>query len=335
MEDFERKLPVYFVLDCSESMIGDSIECVRTGMGMVTRALQSDPSALELVWASVITFASQAEVVVPLVELYRFHPPMLRVRPGTALGAALKLTAESIRRDFRPATPSAKGDWKPYVFIFSDGEPTDDWRAAANLLKQIRANVVAVAIGEFADRSLLHSLADHVFEANADSDSLMSVFKWVSASVQAGSVQVGSTAESATYARVEDYNIRRSELTVEARSSHLREIFLTVHCSDKKAPYLIRYRSADDGRTYEAVRAHPVEKEYLSGASGNHSSGVDTSRLHGVPDCPRCGNGSLVICGDCQTITCIPDSATSSTCFICGTSGTLGAASGSVSGRHG
>ena len=47
MESTERRLPVYLLLDCSESMIGDGIDGVNAGMRQLLLDLHSDPHALE------------------------------------------------------------------------------------------------------------------------------------------------------------------------------------------------------------------------------------------------------------------------------------------------
>lgn len=47
---------------------------------------------------------------------------------STSLGKALRVLRESLDQDVRPAIRGKeKGDWKPLVFILTDGEPTDDW----------------------------------------------------------------------------------------------------------------------------------------------------------------------------------------------------------------
>ena len=93
-----RRLPVYLLLDCSESMIGEGLSALQTGLNSLLRSLRSDPHALETVWLSCITFDHEARLIFPLTELTDVQPPTLRVRPGTALGAALNLCADRIQQ---------------------------------------------------------------------------------------------------------------------------------------------------------------------------------------------------------------------------------------------
>lgn len=70
-----RRLPVYFLIDVSESMIGDPIRQVEDGMAAIIRELKTDPYALETVWVSIIAFAGQARTLVPLQDVISFYPP--------------------------------------------------------------------------------------------------------------------------------------------------------------------------------------------------------------------------------------------------------------------
>src|ERR1044072_8042327 len=123
-----RRLPVYLLLDCSESMAGPAIEAVVRGVETLVRELRSNPQAVETAHLSVITFSREARQDVPLTELMSFQPPKLRVRPGTALGSALWLLKERLEREVVKNTADIKGDYKPLVFLLTDGQPTDDER---------------------------------------------------------------------------------------------------------------------------------------------------------------------------------------------------------------
>lgn len=51
-----RRLPIYFLIDVSESMIGTPIEQVQDGMRTIIQDLRVDPYALETVFVSIIAF---------------------------------------------------------------------------------------------------------------------------------------------------------------------------------------------------------------------------------------------------------------------------------------
>lgn len=113
MQSHDRRLPVYLLIDCSESMVGEAIEGANAGMRQLLLDLHSDPHALETVWISVITFAQTATQVLPLTEMIGTRAPKLKIQPGTGLGAALRLLQECIAREVRTHSATEKGDWKP------------------------------------------------------------------------------------------------------------------------------------------------------------------------------------------------------------------------------
>lgn len=84
-----RRLPIYFLVDVSESMVGEPIQRVQDGMRTIVQGLRTDPYALETAYVSVIAFAGKAMSISPLTELYKFYPPTFPIGGGTALGTAL------------------------------------------------------------------------------------------------------------------------------------------------------------------------------------------------------------------------------------------------------
>ena len=194
-----RRLPVYLVLDTSGSMTGEPIAAVETGMQTLVSALRQDPYALETAYLSVITFDSNAKQLIPLTELTAFQTPTLQASGTTALGEALKLLSNKIDNEVTKTTAEQKGDWKPLVFIMTDGGPTDNWQdGLAEFRKRKTGIVVACAAGQGADTNVLRQITECVVQLDtADSSAIKAFFKWVSASVSAGSIKVDSGTEVA------------------------------------------------------------------------------------------------------------------------------------------
>ncbi len=192
-----RKLPVYLLLDISGSMYGEPIEAVKNGVQMLVSSLRQDPYALETVYLSIITFASEASQAIPLTELSSFQPPKLEARGQTALGSALKLLAEKVDEEVTKTTSEKKGDWKPLVFIMSDGAPTDDIIPGIEEMKKRKFGVVvACAAGRDAKVEELQKITDSVVRLDSlENESIKAFFKWVSASVSTGSAKVDTGRE--------------------------------------------------------------------------------------------------------------------------------------------
>ena len=187
-----RRLPVYLVLDCSGSMSGEPIEAVRQGVKALLADLRGDPQALETAYLSVITFASTAQQVTPLTELMQFQEPNLDASGSTALGDALRVLEQCIDREVVKGSATQKGDWKPLIFLMTDGQPTDNWQPTAQSLKSKRpGNIIACAAGSAADESVLKQLTETVVKLNNLSpDALKAFFKWVSSSIKMTSQKI-------------------------------------------------------------------------------------------------------------------------------------------------
>ncbi len=192
-----RRLPVYLVLDTSGSMTGEPIEAVKNGVQVLVSTLRQDPYALETAFLSIITFDSSARQLVPLTELSMFQVPEIQASGPTALGEALSLLANRASTEVTKTTPEIKGDWKPLVFLMTDGEPTDNWqRGLADFQKQKFGMVVACAAGSGANTNTLKQITQTVVQLDtADSATIKAFFKWVSASVSTGSQKIEKSGQ--------------------------------------------------------------------------------------------------------------------------------------------
>lgn len=195
-----RRLPVYLLLDTSGSMNGEPIEAVKNGVQVMISSLRQNPQAIETAFISVITFDSSATQVIPLTDLASFQMVDIKASGTTALGDALKLVANCIDKEVAKTTTEQKGDWKPLVFIMTDGIPTDDWQSGLTEFKKRKvAYAVACAAGHGADSNILKQITDNVVSLDtADSQSIAKFFAWVTASIGVSSTKVEDSGKEVT-----------------------------------------------------------------------------------------------------------------------------------------
>lgn len=192
-----RRLPVYILLDTSGSMRGEPIHSVNVGLQSMLSALRQDPYALESVHLSIITFDLEAKVYLPLTPLDQVQFANIDVPSAgaTFMGAALELLAEQVAQHLQKSTDEIKGDWRPLLFVMTDGSPSDvyAYQQAIPVIQQLNfASIVACAAGPKAKQEHLLQLTDKVVVLDTmDAASFAGFFKWVSASVVVGSSSAG------------------------------------------------------------------------------------------------------------------------------------------------
>lgn len=333
-----RRLPIYFLIDVSESMVGEPIQQVQEGMKTIIQELRTDPYALETAFISVIAFAGKPQSLSPLTELYKFYPPTFPIGGGTSIGSALNYLMDDIDKTIVKTTLKNKGDWKPIVFLFTDGTPTDNPISAfsrwnANYRKS--ANIVAISIGDNVNTQLLGQISDNVLRLNnTDEMSFKAFFKWVTASIKATSISVSDAGiDELQLAPLSGINLEKVDTD---KQCNIDENFAVLigKCSNTNKTYLVKYakRISDSNRfrdlnfktlDFKLVGAYPVdEKTYNDLSEGNSSRNINTKNLTGVPTCPCCGNQLGVVVCECGNVMCSDGNI--SVCPWCGMEGSLG-----------
>lgn len=314
-----RRLPVYFVVDVSESMIGDPLQKMENAIERIVAKLRQDPQCLETVYISVIAFAGKAKVIAPLVDLISFYPPKLPIGGGTSVGRALDVLADDISNNVKRTTYEQKGDWNPLVFLITDGKPTDAPQTSIdNYHSKVgnRANMVVVTLGYEGDSQTLNQLSNHVVALEDSSEDYFTSFvEWVSSSIQVQSSRIEAN-ESDHFFVNENKEGGISLVKDLARYDFTDPSCVTLvgRCSETRKPYLIKYQSVSGHslskfapvETYHLVGGFSISENYFEWSDERyHSSQINTSLLDGAPSCPHCSNHTSFAMCECGKLTCV------------------------------
>ncbi len=316
-----RRLPVYFVLDVSESMVGENLKKLEEGLNSIIRSLRQDPHALETVYVGVIAFAGKAKTIVPLIEVASFYPPKLPIGGGTSLGGALFHLMAELDISVVRTTEERKGDWKPIIYLITDGKPTDSTSSAITKWKSeyaSKATLIAIALGRFADIGVLKQLTEYamILENTRDED-FKKFIAWVTDSVKSQSKSVSDAPnDSANLAKLDETVLSLIKDVRNLRPADPDNVILTGRCQRTLLPYLMKYERntqavklqdfAMDVTHYMISGCYPIGEEYFEWSDGATTQlKVNTNELLGIPGCPQCGNISAFAMCPCGGIMCL------------------------------
>lgn len=134
-----RRLPVFFLLDTSETMAGTLEVTMRQGLLVVRNELQRHTLSARSVNLGVITFAEACRYT-QLASLSLFTPPIWQTRGRCHIGPALSCLAEALTFDLVISQPERPGDYAPLVFLVLGALPVDAWQMGQNMLRSFTDN---------------------------------------------------------------------------------------------------------------------------------------------------------------------------------------------------
>jgi uncharacterized protein YegL len=131
----EPRCACVLLLDVSGSMAGAKIAQLNEGLQTFSEQLRSDSMAAKRVEVATITFGP-VSVLQPFVTADSFSAPTLAPQGDTPMGSAIMQAIALTNERKNTYRTNGIGYYRPWIFLITDGAPTDDTEAAAAAIRQ-------------------------------------------------------------------------------------------------------------------------------------------------------------------------------------------------------
>ncbi|WML53199.1 VWA domain-containing protein [Neobacillus sp. PS3-12] len=138
-ENPEPRCPCVLLLDTSNSMSGKRIDELNKGLQTFKDELMADSMSLKRIELSVVSFGP-VNVQTEFQTADLFIPPTLKADGMTPMGEAIEKGIELIQQRKEKYRENGISYYRPWMFLITDGAPTDRWQKAANLIKDAESN---------------------------------------------------------------------------------------------------------------------------------------------------------------------------------------------------
>jgi uncharacterized protein YegL len=161
-ENPEARCPCVLLLDVSGSMSGAPVTQLNAGLQEFRTSIQKDELASLRVEVAIITFGSKVTLAQDFITVDRFEPPTLSASGSTPMGSAINQALDELENRKQVYKTAGTTYYRPWVFLITDGEPTDEWHAAATRIQALeeRKGVTFFVVGvDKANMTILSQIA--------------------------------------------------------------------------------------------------------------------------------------------------------------------------------
>lgn len=181
----EPRCPCVLLLDVSGSMSGHPIEELNNGLTTFRDELLSDALAMKRVEVALVTFGP-VKVESPFTSAATFNPSKLQPQGDTPMGAAITQALNMVEERKNEYRANGISYYRPWIFLITDGAPTDSWQASAASIREGEASkkFAFFAIGvKGADIGTLRQISVRE-PLSLDGLKFRELFSWLSSSLR-------------------------------------------------------------------------------------------------------------------------------------------------------
>lgn len=184
----ENRCPVILLLDTSASMSGIPIQELNRRIAVFKEDVLRDEQASLSVEVAIIKFGGSVNLLQDFVTIDNFKTPVMEANGDTPMGQAIEYALDLLETRKATYKENHIQYYRPWVFLITDGAPTDNWQLAAQKLREAEESrrLLFFAVGvEGADFNTLKQIAPpNRPPVQLNGLDFRSLFVWLSSSMK-------------------------------------------------------------------------------------------------------------------------------------------------------
>lgn len=191
----EPRCPCVLLLDVSSSMAGKPLAELNAGLKVLKDELAADSLALKRVDIAMVTFGP-IQIAMPFTGASAFEPPTLKAHGDTPMGKAIMQAITLVHERKNEYRSNGISYYRPWIFLITDGGPTDAWQNAAAAVQEGEASkkFAFFAIGvKGANMEILQQISSARTPLALDGLKFRELFSWLSSSLRSVSRSMPAT----------------------------------------------------------------------------------------------------------------------------------------------
>jgi len=181
----EPRCPCILLLDVSGSMSGQPIAELNAGLSVFKDELAADSLAMKRVEVALVTFGP-VRVEAPFQSAESFYPSTLSSQGDTPMGEAIRQAIQLVDNRKQEYRANGISYYRPWIFLITDGGPTDEWKSAAAAVREGEAakKFAFFAVGvKGANMDVLSQISTRT-PMSLEGLKFRELFTWLSSSLQ-------------------------------------------------------------------------------------------------------------------------------------------------------